>query len=189
MGLVEAVAAFETRLTAVLTALADPAQPVPTYRFGADQLAAPGAMPEIVWVPTTGEIDGSIVPAPDTRQVASPTNPTQAATAAILNPRPLRRRRPTVDAHIRCDITDPDRRKDYTACEKLLNHLAAAVHQTIYGAYAVLKEDWNQTQNSGAGPGAKVVLSIEIHVPITREPDTTAVVTAMPVSFQYLPIS
>lgn len=185
MGMVAAIAAFEAQLTTVLTAIADPAQPVPKFRFGADQLRVEGKPPQITWVPTDGQIDGKIVPAPDTRLVANPKDPAQAPGAAIVAPRPLRVRRPVIETHIWAHGGDTaDRRKDYTAAEVLLNHLVAAIHATAYGSYATLRESWRQSQDASSRFGIEVVLSIEIHIPITREPDTYAVVAAMPITPQ-----
>ena len=178
-GIVAVTSNINARLTATLTRLA---LPIPTFRFGQDELYTQDAPPRIVWVPKRGPADGKLKPAADhpSQFSGDPTDHTP------VNPRPLWRRRVGFEAHVwalRDNATvDLAREKDYTAAEVLANHLVAAIHDEMYGSYAVTSEDWSTQQASKQRLGAVVVVGVELEMAWAREDDAYRVVTAMPIA-------
>jgi hypothetical protein len=158
MGLLDVFGAIQANVTSTLTLLADPLQPVPTFDVGADRVTFEGTPPRVTWVPTTEVMRGPHAQGGD----------------GVRNPRPLRTRHATVQTHI-WGLTIP-------ACEKLANHLEAAIHETCHGAYDLVRGDWTLGQASTTRLGWLFVLDWEIQIPLTRQPDTYHVVTAMPLT-------
>lgn len=174
------VGIIQATLTATLAAQSPPVAP-PLYRFGQDQLAIEDSPNRICWVPKRGPADGKIMPAAD----FPPTWGQNPPGTAFPNPRPLWRRRLTVEAHV-WNVrpnwqTDPDTKKDYDATEALTNHLVAAIHTVTFGSYEIAGEDWTTTQASAQRQGIVCILQAVLYLPWTREPDTTAVVATMPI--------
>jgi len=180
-GLVETTDAINARLTDTLTRL-DLA--VPTFRFGEDELNVQDSPPRIVWVPKRGPADMKFKPAPDHPSMFS-GNP---ADKTPVNPNPLWRRRLGFEAHVwavRDDAaSDLDRKHDYAAAEVLVNHLVAAIHDVTWGTYSMTSEDWGTAQASKQRHGVVVVVGVELELTWTRELDTYAPVTAMPIAPQ-----
>ena len=160
MGLMDVFGAVQTRVTAVLTALA---ATVPQFLVGANELANEGAPPRVVWVPTVEAIQGPHAQGGD----------------GVSNPRPLRTRHAVVQAHIWG--------ADIPACEALANHLVAAIHDVCHGAHNEIRADWTVGQASATRAGWLYVLEWEVQVPFTRELDVLAIVTSIPITPQVLP--
>lgn len=155
MGLQDFFTACQDRLTAVLTGLS---LTVPTYRLGADQLAIEDAPPRITWVPTTEAILGPHAQGGD----------------GVSNPRPLKSRHATVQAHVWGD--------DIPATEVLAGHLVAAIHDVAHGVERGIRADWTVGQAAANRRGWLYVLEWEIEIPFTRELDVFHVVTSMPIT-------
>lgn len=157
MGLQDVFTATQTQMAATMTALG---QVVPSFLVGADKLDNQDSPPRIVWVPGREGIRG----------------PHSQGGDGVRNPRPLRTRHATVQAHI-WGI-------DLPATEVLINHLVAALNDVGHGAWDATGGDWGTGQASTTRLGAVYVLDLEIQIPVVRELDTFATVTTMPITPQ-----
>jgi hypothetical protein len=157
---------------------------VPTFRFGEDQLHVQEDAPRIVWVPRRGPTDANIKPAADHPSMFAGGS----ADRSMPTVRPLWRRLLGFEVHVwalREDANvDHDLKKDVTAAEQLVNHLVAAVHEETWGSYAATSEDWTKAQASSQRRGTLVIVGVQLHLAWTREADTLAEVTAMPIVAQ-----
>ena len=167
MGLADVFTAVEARMTATLAALVPPVTP-PLFRLGEDKLRMEDAPNRVVWVPISENIQGPHAQGGD----------------GIRNPRPLRTRHCMVQAHIWG--ADPggagDAAADITATEAILGHLVPAIHDVLHGIYALHGGSWMTGQASVTSLGGLYVLTFEVQVPLTRELDILALVTAMPIT-------
>lgn len=180
-GIVETTDAINARLADELQRLG---LKVPTFRFGEDQLHVQEDAPRIVWVPRRGSADSNIKPAADHPSMFNGGS----ANRSMPTVRPLWRRKLGFEVHVwalRDDASgDLDIKKDFVAAEQLVNHLVAAIHDETWGSYAATSEDWTKAQASAQRRGTLVVVGVELHLAWTREADTLATVTAMPVVAQ-----
>jgi hypothetical protein len=162
MGLLDAFTAVQNQMTTTMGALVPP-ETVPQFLVGADHLQDEGAPPRIVWVPTVESIRGPHAQGGD----------------GIRNPRPLRTRHATVQAHIWG--------ADIPKTEVLANHVVAALNDVAHGAYDVVRGDWSIGQAAANRLGFVYVLEWEVQIPFPRELDTFHAVTAMPITPVVLP--
>jgi hypothetical protein len=157
MGLLDVFTAVQTQMTSVLTALG---QAVPAFDVGADRIAVEQAPPRIIWVPTHESIQGPHAQGGD----------------GIKSPRPLRTRHAVVQAHIWG--------ADIPATEALAGHMVAAIHDVCHGVHEEISGDWTVNQASTTRLGWIYVLEWQVQIPFTRELDTYATVTTMPITPQ-----
>lgn len=165
MGLQDFFAAVEARMSTVLTGLG---VPVPAFDVGLDRLLVEAAPPRIVWIPGKETHRGPHAQGGD----------------GISNPRPLRTRHVQIQVHIWAvdPSSPPVIGGDLAAVETLLGHLVAAINDCAWGAWDVTGGDWTAGQASTTRLGMVYVLDLELQIPLTREVDPTAVVTAMPIT-------
>ena len=179
MGLRDFALAVNTQVVATLAALSLPT--VAAFGFGADQLAYEQDAPRIVWVPKSGPADGKIMPAAD----APPDFGVPAGTS-YPTPRPLYRRRLTMECHvwaIRANPeTDLDTSKDYAAAEALGNHVVAAAQVVAFGSYEMGSEVWTTDAGADRRRGVELVLNFVPYLVWTRELDALGVVHTMPLT-------
>ena len=179
MGLRDFALAVNTAVTATLVALALP--PVAFFGFGSDELAYEQDAPRIVWVPTTGSADGKIMPAAD-----APPNFGVAAGTSFPTPRPLYRRRLTMECHVwairATPETDLDTSKDYAAAETLANHVVAAAQHVAFGSYEMGGERWTTVQAATVRRGVELVVTFVPFLIWTDELETLATVHTMPLT-------
>lgn len=171
MGLSDFFAAVQTKMTATLTGLPVP-EAVPLFAVGEDKLTIEDAPPRIVFVPRHETIRG----------------PHSQGGDGIRNPRPLRTRHATVQIHVWGAAVAPAT-DDFAATEKLVNHLVAAIHDVAHGVHEELSGNWSTAQASSTRLGLVYVLEMQIEIPLTRELDTYATVTTIPITPAIIPPS
>ena len=131
-------------------------EPAPKFHFGISALYKEDRPPRIVFVPRTERII-----------------PAGQGADGVSDPRPLWIRRATVEAHIWG--------KDSAETERFLDILVQAIHALAWGSYDLSGGgSWIAAGEARSDKGEIYVLSMLWDVPITRAPDTFAVVTAMP---------
>lgn len=167
MGLLDIFNAVQTQLTTVLTGLS---LTVPQYLVGADKLQNQGSPPRIVWVPGRENVAGPHAQGGD----------------GVSNPRPLRTRHAQVQVHV-WGAHATDEAQDLAATEVLAGHLVAAINDVCHGAWGLTGASWDTGQASTTRRGMLYVLDVELQVPFTRELDTLATVTSMPITPVVLP--
>jgi hypothetical protein len=165
MGLSDVFTAVEAHLAGTLGALGVPA---PRHLVGEDKIAFEGAPPRIVWVPLAETLRG----------------PKSQGGDGVRSPRPLHTRHARVAVHIWCADPTGMPPNDLAATETVLNHLVAAIHDVCHGAYDTISGDWSVGQASPTRLGMIYVLVIELQIPLTRELDGYATVTALPLTPQ-----
>lgn len=126
----------------------------PVCKLSADAISEQDSPPRIVMVPIGGPIKDSTGQAGFGEQVKRP---------AALKARHLR-----FDFHVWG--------KDFDESESLMNHAVAALHDMGWGADKPIHEDWQKGAGSTARAGELVILSVEIEIPLVREPVDIATV-------------
>jgi hypothetical protein len=145
-----------------ITAALAPAKP-PIFAFG-DTTRANQAPPRIIYVPRSERITG----------------PEGQGGDGVLNPRPLWTRHVGMEIHFWG--------ADFAATEMLLNVFTQSVHDLLWGAYAMQSGTWDVAPDTINKLGIVYILQMMWKIPITRAPDTTAVVTAMPITQAIQPL-
>jgi hypothetical protein len=140
MGLADIISTVDAELEAADVEL--------TSLVGAHHLAAEGAPPRVVWVPT----EDSFGP----------------AEKGGVEPRQLRTRIAGVEAHVWG--------QDLAATEALVNSVIAAVHAAAHGSYAVSSGRWYGQDGEVLHFGTVCVLSFQFRIPVTAPTYETAVV-------------
>lgn len=167
MGLADVFAAVQQRMTDVLAALVPPVA-LPVFLVGADKLYTQNAPNRVVWVPTSETILGPHAQGGD----------------GVRNPRPLRTRHCMVQVHVWG--SDPaglgDTAADIAATELVLGHLVAAINDVCHGAWDAKGGSWGAGEAAVTSLGTVYVLALEVQIPLTRELDTYATVTTMPIT-------
>lgn len=143
-------------INAQITTQLAPAPP-PTFRF-ADTTKMQDSPPRIVYIPRSGRITGAEGQGGD----------------SVRNPRPLWTRNIGMEIHLWG--------VDYQTTEDLMNVFTQSMHVVLWGAYTLHSEDWNTAADTVNKRGIVCVLTMTWKIPITRVPDTYAVVTAMPLT-------
>ena len=69
---------------------------------------------------------------------------------------------------------------DMADTEVLLGHFVAALHAAVHGSYELGTGKW--MTGGVVAKGVVYQLDLTLHIPITREPDTLATITSMPVT-------
>jgi len=145
-----------TAINAQITDALAPAPP-PLFRF-ADTTKMNDSPPRIIYVPRSGPITG----------------PQGQGGDGVRNPRPLWTRNIGMEVHLWG--------ADFAATETLMNVLTQAIHSVLWGAYLMHSEDWNTAADTANKLGVVCVLQMTWKIPITRAPDTTAVVRTIPLT-------
>lgn len=153
MSLVSIAAAINDQITADMAPT-----PPPKFDFGAETVFVQGAPPRIIYVPRSERITG----------------PAGQGLDGTSDPRPLWTREVSVEVHIWG--------KDFADAEGLLNTLVRALHTIGWGSYRLDSGSWDLGGKSQTTLGIVYVLNMTWLIPITRAPDTFAVVTAMPLT-------
>lgn len=128
--------------------------PGTTSLVGARHIAAHGAPPRVVWVPTQDKFGPA-------RQHGT-------------EPRAIKSRGAGVVVHIWARDPDGNPEKDLAACEQLLNAVLWATHQVAYGSYEVVDGSWlGQDGEELTQMGRAYLLELQFQVPITAPVATT----------------
>lgn len=132
--------------------------PTSPSEFGATRLSVERKCPVIIYVPHAERITG----------------PEGQGGDGDGNPRPLKTRNLSMAVHLwDCDVPH---------VEDLLDAFVRAVHAIGWGSYLTPHGTWETGAEIVTGWGVVYTLMLELKIPITRAPDTTAVVTAMPIT-------
>jgi hypothetical protein len=144
MGLLDVFNVVQAQLTETFAAFAPPLK-VPKFLVAQVSRALEGDYPRIVWVPTTEVIAMADAQGGD----------------GISNPRPLWKR----SVRVEVDVWE----KDIPACEVLANHLVAAIHAQMFGAYRINGAIWDT--DGLVQRGFMFTLAVTFDIPFTRELD------------------
>lgn len=148
-------------LLAVLNDVSARLDPAVTVHVGAEWIRQEEAPPRVVWVPKS----------------ESYGPPTPQGGDGITNPAPLWTRRSVVECHLWAN--------DFDAAEALLQAVVRSLHLSLtHHSYQVTSGEWIPSDGTTVNLGVVYVLTLEIMIPITRAPDTTTVVTMMPITPQ-----
>lgn len=166
--MVDAISGVEQRLTDILAALTPPQAP-PQFAWGESDLGVEDAPPRITWVPKSGPVKG----------------PSALGGDGVKFPRPLHSRNLAFDVHVwaaAVNSTDPGTgmgaRLDMVACEALMQHLVAALHDTLHqGCYDVTSEAWFIGAGESNKLGITCVLGIVVRTPFVRETEPMQPIT------------
>lgn len=153
MSIVDVAAIVETQMRSEEPAL------TPPFEFGADKLSVDRAKPTIILVPYGPE---------------AITGPQGQGGDGVSNPRPLFTRNVSIAAHIwGCDVPQ---------VELMQTAFVQAMQATIWGSYRLSGGQWHTASDMVTKWGVVYTLNLTWLVPITRAPDTYALVTAMPIT-------
>jgi hypothetical protein len=119
-----------------------------SFAFGGEHIPRLESPPRVVWVPRGG--------------------PGSAPEKSSYNPRPLRTRNVSVEAHVWG--------ADYAATESLLNSLLAATHRALHGSYEFTSEQWPDMNAELLAYGRVVIVSMVFRIPVTDVPVPTALI-------------
>lgn len=137
--------------------------------------AEPALTPPIVFGADPGlSVDRTsrvIILVPGSEQI---TGPQGQGGDGIGNPRPLFTRNISIAAHIWCD--------DVPTVELTLNAFVQAMQAIQWGSYKLQSGQWRTGSDIATKWGVVYTLNMTWLVPITRVPDTYAVVTSMPIT-------
>ena len=152
MSLVDVAAIVEAQMKS------DNPDITPPFAFGADWLSVERSQPIIVLVPGAEQIGG----------------PQGQGGDGVNNPRSLFTRQIWLAAHIwDCDVP---------AVELLINAFVQAMQTTMWGSFKLSSGQWRTASDMVTKWGVVYTLNLTWLVPITRAPDTYAVVTTMPIT-------
>lgn len=157
MSLTDVVTAINDQITAAIA----PAPP-PCFRFGDETLRQQDSPPRIAYVPRS-------------ERIGAPTG-VGAQGDGVTSPRALFTRHVGIEVHIW--------ERDIPAAEALLDQLVRAMQIALWGAYDLSAGDWTTASESVNKKGVVYVLTMTWRIPITRAPDTYAVVATIPITGQ-----
>lgn len=142
----------------------------PVLYLGASAKAQRLAPPAIFWVPKRGTgMGGPVMAMPRAIQIAwAAANPTKQI------PRALHTRAVNVEAHLWAG--EHAAGDDFSATEALLDATISALHHQAYGCYTYHGEEWIPTGTDTMALGRRLVLFLDIMVPVLETTPTPSAV-------------